>query len=154
MYNDTITLFNRYQTRSGDIWYPTVLHNVDLNTDKAAVVARYGENATDNAVLHVKYQRKDKDMIIAGKKYKAPKEWDRQVNDDLPGTVTFTAGQKFDFFIKGEWEGGTDPIDDESGEYGDTGFYDFMNSKYDHVYAITNVSGPFHLIPHFNITGR
>lgn len=58
MYKDTVTLFNRRKgTREqGDTWYPSVLRNVNLLVDKAAVLSKYGADASDNAVLNVRYQ--------------------------------------------------------------------------------------------------
>jgi hypothetical protein len=52
MYTDVITLFNRKEGDEGDTWYPSVLRNVQLNMDRAAIVAEYGATATDNAVLN------------------------------------------------------------------------------------------------------
>ena len=48
MYNDTITLFNRYESKLGDTWYPSILHNTNLNMDKASIVAKYGSDSQDN----------------------------------------------------------------------------------------------------------
>ena len=36
----------------------------------------------------------------------------------------------------------------------DRGFYDYMNKKYDNVFSISNVGGPYRLIPHFEIGGK
>ena len=64
MYNDTITLFNRKESRSGDTWYPTVIHGVHLNMDKSAILAKYGAEAQDSASLHIRYiQDGEKKMI-------------------------------------------------------------------------------------------
>lgn len=50
----------------------------------------------------------------------------------------------------------TDVIADEDYESGisSTGFYDFMNKNHDFVFLITNVGGPYTLIPHFEIGGK
>lgn len=149
MYHDTITLFNRYKSRLGDMWCPTILHDVDLNTDRAATFAKYGEESADAASLHVKYVYTGGEITVAGKQYLSPKEWERQTNDQLPGTITFTPGDKFDFFYAGVWNG-TEPIQDET--YLD-GFYDYMNARYDHVYAITSVT-QYSVIPHFEIVAK
>ena len=50
MYEKTITVFNRYKSRFGDTWHPTVITNVNLIVDRASIFAKYGENATDNAM--------------------------------------------------------------------------------------------------------
>ena len=56
MFADTITLFNRYHSKTtGDTWYPHVLHTVELNTDKASIIAKYGTEASDSATMLVHY---------------------------------------------------------------------------------------------------
>lgn len=69
------------------MWYPTVLHDVNVMADRSAIVQKYGEESKDNAVLNVRYDAGD---MIAGKSYLTPKAWDRQTNDLLPQTITFT----------------------------------------------------------------
>lgn len=54
MYKDTVTVFNRQRGRDGDVWYPTVLHGVNLNIDKGAILKQYGPESQDNAILNVK----------------------------------------------------------------------------------------------------
>lgn len=149
MYDKTITLFNRYSSRLGDTWYPTVIHNVQLIADKSAIIAQYGAESSDKALLHIRYETVDGTPVIAGKPYKTPKEWDRQTNDLLSQTLTFTDGQYFDFFMLDEYES-EQPINDDA--YID-GFYNYINSNYDNVFAITSV-GLYSLIPHFEITGK
>lgn len=112
MYNDTITLFNLYPSKLGDVWYPTVIHNVYLLVDRAAIIAKYGTDSKDSAALHIKYERRADGIYIAEKKYLPPKEWDRQTNDTLADTITFTGGTNHDFFIEGEHSDGT-PISDD-----------------------------------------
>lgn len=59
MFNDTITLFNRYHSNTtGDTWFPHVLHNVHLITDKASMVAAYGQESSDSASLNIHYNNK------------------------------------------------------------------------------------------------
>ena len=152
MYNDTVTIFNRYESRLGDMWYPTVLHNVHLNMDKAAIIAKYGAESQDNASMNVRYSVKDGVKTVGGKVWLPPKEWDTQTNDVLSDTLTFASGSSFDFFWVGEWVGDS-PISDR--DYtADAGFYGYMNRTYDYVFAITSVGGPYSVIPHFEIMGR
>lgn len=150
MYNDTITLFNRKESRTGDTWYPTVIHNVDLNMDKAAAVEKYGPESKDRALLHVRYAQNGKEKIIAGKLWKPPKEWEKLEGKDK--SITFTDGDRFDFFWFGDW-GSEDPVQDI--DYAaDTDFYTYMNRTHDYVFAISSVGGPYTVIPHFEITGK
>lgn len=148
MYSDTITLFNRYESRLGDMWYPTVIKGVNLNIDKAAIIAKYGAESKDNAVLNIRYKVADGNVVIADKVYFPPKEWDRQTNDKLAESLTFTSGKDFDFFMFGEYES-TEPIADD--DYID-GFYNYVNDNYDYVFAITSAA-QYSVIPHFEIMG-
>lgn len=152
MYKDTITLFCRKpgERGQGDIWYPTVIHNVNLIIDRAAILAKYGTESQDNAALNVRYIRRDGEVIIpcgddAEKPWMPPKEWD-QTEDSL----TFTSGNNFDFFWMGEWIGGIALDSDYSI---DGGFYNYMNRVHDYVFAITSV-GMYSVIPHFEIMGK
>ena len=149
MYADTITLFNRYDAGADDLWIPTVIHNVDLNVDKAAIIAKYGENATDNARLHVRCEVKDGEIIVGNKKYYPPKAWRAQSQNEAASSITFAAGQNFDFFVLDEWKS-EEPISDA--EYVD-GFYNFCNNLYDFCFAITSVA-QYSVIPHFEIMAK
>ena len=154
MYTDTITLFNAYVDIDGNItWYPHVLHKVNLVADKASITARYGAETKDNASLHVKFAASDKGLTIEDIPYFSPKEWAAQVNDELPDSITFSDGSENgipDFFIQGEYES-TAPINDN--DYLN-GFYAELNSLKDYCYAITSVSTPYKLIPHFEIMAK
>ena len=152
MYKDTVTLFNRYTTKDRKIvWYPTILHGVNLNVDKASIVAKYGSNSQDNAVLNVKYHSGDDAVMVSDKRYLLPKEWNRQTEDVLAESLTFTAGtQEFDFFYVGEWES-EEPIADS--DYANSGFYSYMKKTYDEVFSITSVA-KYSVIPHFEVVGK
>jgi hypothetical protein len=146
MYNDTITLFNRNPGGRGqpDCWYPTVIKNVNLIVDRAAVVAKYGAESKDNAILNIRYAVKDGKIMVAGKPWMPPKSWDKTEK-----TITFTGGNDFDFFWVGEWTEGVK----QDADYGAEGFYGFMNRTHDFVFAINSVS-KLSVIPHFEITGK
>ncbi len=151
MYSDKITLFNYYKSRLGDMWYPTVIDGVNLLIDKAAIVAKYGAESKDNAILNIHYQTVDGNIMVADKPYLPPKEWERQTNDKLADSLTFTSGTDFDFFMLGEYPT-TEPIADDDFD-NDGGFYNYMNDNYDFVFAITSVGGPYTTIPTFQIMG-
>lgn len=144
MYIDTVTVFNRKRGRDGDTWYPTVLHGVNLNIDRGAVVRTYGEQSQDNAILNVKLE----DGKVVGKPYLQPKEWQRGF--DQAETITFQFGEDADFFWAGEWDGSAVIPDDG---YGMLGFRDYMEANYDNVFEVTSVSS-FSVIPHLEIAGR
>lgn len=155
MYNNIITLFNRYDSQTGTVWYPHILTGVDLNTDRGAILKKYGPDSTDNAQLHVRYHFRDGVKEItdnAGKELEwlSPKEWAKQTNDALEKSITFSPDS---FFWEGVWDGGT--VNDA--EYTDRrydGFYAYMNAKHDNVFLITSVGGPYTVIPHFEALGK
>ena len=90
MYDKTVTVFNKYTDQNDNIyWYPHVLSGVDLIIDKAANVAKTGLDSADTANLHVKYCVAGSKKIVGDKPYLPPKEWEKQPNDDLPGSITF-----------------------------------------------------------------
>lgn len=150
MYDKTITVFNRYVDSFDNItWYPTVLHGVNLLVDKAAIIAKYGAESQDKAVLNVRFENVNGKIVIDGKNYLPPKEWEYQTNDLLLSTITFTDGNEFDFFILGDY-GNTDPILDSNYR---NGFYNEINRERDYVFAISSIGGPYSVIPHFEIMG-
>jgi hypothetical protein len=153
MYSKTITLFNRYHRKSGgDMWYPHLLTGVDLNADKASILATYGSDSTDSAELHVKYSKNENGNIVIGNEpWFPPKEWKAQTNDLLPESITFSADATyFDFFVLGEYRA-DEPIADN--DYSD-GFYEYVRTQKDYCYTITSVSTPYILIPFFKIMAK
>lgn len=153
MYQNTITLFNRKpgDRGQGDTWYPTVIKGVNLNIDKAAILAKYGAESQDSAVLHIRYQKRNGEITIVcdskrKKPWMPPKEWD-QTEDSL----TFTGGTNFDFFWHGEWTGGI--VTDADPRWSEEGFYNYMNRTRDYVFAVSSVA-MYSVIPHFEIMGK
>ena len=146
IYQDTITLFNRQESREGDTWHPTVLHGVNLTVDKSALIAKYGPDTQDNAMLNIRCQNINGEIWIGSKQWLPPKEW--TATADYENTITFTDGNTFDFFVKGEYIA----VEKDSDYQG--GFYAHMNRTHDYVFAITAVGGPYKLIPHFEIIGK
>ena len=150
MYTDTVTIFNKHgDSRVGITWYPTVLHNVDLITDKGANIAKTGLESADTAKLHIRYTLTDGVVTIAGKTYKRPKEWAAQTETGYPTSLTFASGS--DFFVRGEFP--ETPINESDPAY-KGGFQSYFNKTHDDVYLITTVGGPYTVIPHFEIGGK
>lgn len=155
MYSNIITLFNRYDSQTGTVWYPHILTGVDLNTDRGAILKKYGPESTDNAQLHVRCHLRDGAKTVVDSngnelEWLSPKEWAKQTNDALENSITFSLDS---FFWEGVWDGGI--VNDA--EYTDRryeGFYAYMNAKHDNVFLITSVGGPYPLIPHFEILGK
>lgn len=147
MYSDTVTLFNRAESNGAIIWYATVLTRVDFNADIAKQATTSGENASDNARLHIAYYSQNGNAMIGNKKYLAPKVW--ATSTEKSASVTFASGKAFDFFMLGAWNGAATVSDSA---YSD-GFFEYIRSAHDDVYAITNAA-MYSVIPHFEITGR
>lgn len=164
MYQATVTVFNFYKSPSAALWFPHVLHGVDIVTDKGQMLRQYGPDSTDAAELHIAYKEMDNQKIIVhgwtgepalntlGEPlpWLPPKEWARQVNDMLDDTITFDSRE--DFFWLGAWEGGPVNDADYQDRRGD-GFREYMTNNYDYVFKITSVGGPYTVIPHFEIRG-
>lgn len=150
MFNDTITVFNSYEDSFKNItWYPTVISGVNLLIDKAAIVAKYGAQSKDNALLNINYQTIGGQIMVDGKSYLTPKEWGRQTNDKLAESITFASGTDFDFFMLGEYPV-KEPIKDEDFR---NGFFEEVKKEYDYVFSITSVA-KYSVIPHFEIMGK
>lgn len=147
MYQDTITLFNR----TGDIWRATALSHVDLNSDEAALIAKYGTDSKAKASLHIRYVVNEVGPLVrcgpASYLVKQPREY-----TGADGTIAFrpaSSGEVVDFFMEGVWDG--EPVIND-GDY-DSGFFDHMSAAQDGVYTITSVAR-YSVIPHFEILGR
>lgn len=151
MYDKTVTVFNKYEDQTGEIyWYPHVLSGVDLIVDKAANIAKTGLDSADTAKLHVKYHSGDNAVMVGDLPWLPPKEWEKQPNDELSESITFDSG---DFFMEGEYSTDTVKDSDYADRLNGNGFYGYMNKRHDYVFLITNVGGPYTLIPHFEIGG-
>ena len=144
MYTDVITLFNRIPGARGgpDAWMPTVIRGVNINIDRAAILAKYGAQCQDKAVINIRYEMQGGQIIVAGKRFQPSKEWS-QTADKL----TFTPAK--DFFWAGEWDGGV--VSDA--DYGTEGFYGYMNRTKDNVFLISSVAR-YSAIPHFEAMGK
>lgn len=153
MYGNTVTIFNYYESATTEeaYWYPHVLSGVDLNTDRGAILKKYGQESTDNAELHIRVNFLNEKEHVSDKNHVmipwlSPKAWKNQTNDLLAETITFSPEC---FFWQGEWAGGVVADSDYR-----NGFYQYMNSNKDNVFKITSVGGPYTVIPHFEILGK
>lgn len=145
MYVDTITMFCPYTADGTTYWRATPLLGVDLNADRAAIIARYGESSADRAKLHVKFVQNAKGIYLGNEVYAVkPSEY-----DGTKGTVTFASGEDFSFFMDGLWNG-AEIINDE--DYAQ-GFYNYMNETNAEVYAVSSVA-KYSVIPHFEVMAK
>lgn len=146
MYDKTVTVFNYYESATKRVWYPHVIKNVHLETDRAQIVKQYGPESKDNAMLMI---RCAEDLSIDGVPYLPPKAWKAQTNELLGQSITFTPSK--DIFMLGEWTGAAE-INDDDYTGRDAGFDGYMNSRYDNVFRVTS-AGSYSVIPHFEIMG-
>ena len=144
MFTDAITLFNRIPGDRGepDTWLPTVIKGVNINIDRAAILAKYGAQCQDKAVVNIRYEVQGGQIIVAGKRFQPSKEWSQAAD-----TLTFTPAK--DFFWAGEWDGGV--VSDA--DYGTEGFYGYTNRTTDNVFLISSVAR-YSAIPHFEVMGK
>ena len=151
IYKQTVSLFNRKEENNVTFWYVSVLPGVHLKIDRSIIVSTYGEQAQDNAMLHIQYVPSGEDAVIrladGGTKIYLPPKAFRSIGDPVEN-ITFAYGDNFDFIMAGVYDG--EIVNDVEYRHG---FYNYMNKTYDNVFAITNCS-KFNLIPHFEITGR
>ncbi len=143
MFEDVVTVFNR---REG-LWYPTVVKGVHVEHAEAAEPAAYGGRRADSVTVLIPYIQQEGAAVIAGKTYLPPRSWER--TDDPAGRITFAPGERFSFFLLGEWEGET-PVKDEDWP---GGFFGKMDRERDDVYAVASARR-FRALPHFEIVGR
>lgn len=153
IYKQTVTIWNRVHYSYGEemLWYPTVIENVHLIIDKSNGWDSNGGHAQDNARLHIRYQLSGGKILVAGKQWLEPKVYRKQDRPQDFITFAYGDGDTFDFFMEGTADGFDNPVSDDM--YSKKGFYNYMNSNYDNVFAITSVS-KYNLIPHFEIMAR
>ena len=135
IYQHTVTLFCQHN----GTWTGHVLTGVDLITDRAAIIARYGADCQDQAKLHIKYAQGDK---INGLTYVRPEDY-----TGAEQTLTFATGNEFSFFYDGE----ADILSADEADYLD-GFFDYMNRR-GSTYIVTSAA-QYYVIPHWEIAGR
>lgn len=157
MHDTTITIFNYYESPTARLWYPHILSGVHLETDRGAIIKKYGPESQDGAELHISYTEKDGQKIIKDSAGKAlvwlpPKAWAKQVNDDLAESITFNPAT--DFFWKGLWAGDSPINDADYTDRRDEGFRAYMQRTEDFVFLVSTVGGPYTVIPHFEILGK
>ena len=141
MYIDTVTIF----TRSGNEWYPTLVAGADFNANRAAILARYGENSKDRSELHLRINSGN----VAGKPFLQPKVWQALSAAEKTQSLSMQEG---DFFILGDFTSLAYQGTVSDNVYAE-GFYQYMNHSYDDVYLITSVAR-YSVIPHIEVMGK
>lgn len=151
MFDKTITLFCHNHSDLGDTWFPYLIRGVQINTDKGYLLKSYGADFSDSISIHIPYRKNEAgDMVVDDYLYLSPKAWDAAYNDAKAHLLTFKGGQNFDFIYIGDFNdvGAMEMIRDDDYR---NGFYDYFKRNFDDVYAVSSVSGPFSVIPHFEL---
>ena len=152
LYKQTVTLFNRIKGADGEtLWYPTILRGVHLIDSHSSTWNNQGEDSADNAELRVLFKVQNGRIMVAGKPYFEPKRYRLLAEPQKAITFSFGHNDDFDFFVEGALDEFKGSISDEASDR--HGFYNWMNKKYDGVYAIS-AAAKYNLLPHFVITAR
>lgn len=152
LYQDTITFFSRCIKNDSIIWIPHILRNVHCWGSDGTRTGTNGDAATDNVSVNIRYLGSSDRPDIGGLIYLKPKEFQRLAVDEAKKYITFSSGDTFDFFMIGNCGEFTGSINDD--EYMHKGgFFNYVNSRYDDVYAVTSCAKS-RFLPHFTITGR
>lgn len=136
MYSSTITLFNYYENPEAEdaYWYPHVLSNVDLNTDRGAIIKKYGHDAADKAQLHILYGTDQTGQKVIPDKdgnavpWLPPKEWQKQEGDRLMNSLTFSPESDAVIYCDIPYKN-TNRYGDEKAEFDYNSFYDWACSQ-------------------------
>ena len=106
MFTNTITLFN-YDEKE-DIYYPTLIENVELQPKYKTKFNSSSAESKDTALLIVKYYigTYGKTPYLSQKTYKTPKLWNKTPSAEKNNYFTFNTGR--DFFIKGDYSSMSD----------------------------------------------
>ena len=144
MFDKTVTIFNQ----SNGVWYPKVFTDVQVLTDRGYIRRTYGDTSNDSVIVHIpcKYEADGTAVFANGIEFLLPKEFDASPYKQTG--VTFRSGNDFDIIYIGEYS--TNAISDSDYQ---GGFFKYMKSTYDNVFATTNVA-QFYVVPHFELTGR
>ena len=105
LYKQTVTVFNRKIVGEKTYWYPVIIPNVHLIVDRSIIISTYGEQAQDNAKLHIRYTPNGNGAIVAvsggTRSYMQPKVFRASGVQGM--NITFAFGDDFDFILSGEY---------------------------------------------------
>lgn len=152
MYDTTVTIFNRIETEDTAFWYPTVIENATLHSNKGANITKTGLENADSSKLHIRLKKESGVYVIetkAGNKktFINQVEFAKLEAIDTLQYIAFAKG--VDFFMEGTYEEKRICEDD----YADKdGFFSYMVKTYGEVYQISTAD-VYKLIPHLEIGG-
>lgn len=132
MFQQTITLFNRYEHG----WIATRIDGCHVEKDKGALSKKYGPESKTQCEIY----------IHEAGNYMPFRKWREALSYYKNAGYTITPG--VDLVLIGEFDG--EVIDDA--DY-PLGFHQYLLSEYDDAYLITGFSGVYGVIPHIEISG-
>lgn len=152
-YIDSVVIYNRYynDTTGSEQYFGTRLDNVRVEFTKEQNQSKSGSEDVSDCLLKI-----PNDSMLP-KPYLVPELWNDLTADEM--LQKFTLNTDGDFFVLVKYEELNLDIDAPIGmqdsnnpEYGG-GFYEYMKSKYSHVYKMSSFA-VFGLIPHFQVGGK
>lgn len=149
MWRDTIVVFCKRVSNSGDMWFPYYIKGVDVNTDASWLMRNYGEEMAANINLHIPCAIKDDVISIANYTYLKPKEWATKGTDEKADYITFDGGLDNCIVLHGDYDFPEPIMDDDYRQ----GFFQYLKNNYDGVYQIISAR-MYSMIPHFELVGR
>ena len=152
-YIDSVIIYNRYynDTTGAEQYFGTRLDDVRVEFTKEQNQSKSGSEDVSDCLLKI-----PNDSTLP-KPYLVPEIWNDLTADEM--LQNFTLSTDGDFFVLVKYEELNLDIDAPIGmqdsnnpEYGG-GFYEYMKSKYSHVYKMSSFA-VFGLIPHFQVGGK
>lgn len=136
--NDTVTVFNRFfdTLTEEELWFPTLLSNVNIISTEGANITKTGLKETDTAKLFI-------DVSGNEKQYCEPKAWALLTADEKKEAFTFQKDE--DFFVKGNLTE-VDILDEN--------FFEWVINHYDYAYKVTTVDEYMDVMPHLEVGGK
>lgn len=152
-YVDSIIIYNEYQTRrpEAQYYFGTRFDNVRIELTQAANITKSGLEGASVCVAKIPNS-------VFPKLYIPPETWRALTTEEMLNSFTLNRGKDF-FVIAKKWELGIDVdlpvgiIDSDSGDYGDSGFFDYAKNKYGYAFTVDTVD-VYTLIPRFEIGGK
>ena len=142
MFGQVVTIL----CKKGDQWHPRVFRDAQIARDRGYMQRVYGETSNEVVAVHIKQSNGLAEGIYT---VYGPKMWNAL--ESVENAVSFKDG---DIIWLGDWA----TVDGQLAAINDSdypkGLYAFLRGAFDCVYSITNVSGPFTTLPHWEIAGR
>lgn len=148
---DSIVVYNEYQSRTPrkQYYFGTRFDNVRIELTQGANITKSGMENASACVVKIPNGNLPKPFL-------SPEVWKKLTTEEMLENFTLNKGKDFFVIVKKE-ELGIDidvPVGMvDSGEYGDSGYFDFMKNKYGYAFTVDTVD-VYNVIPRFEIGGK